>query len=124
MQRSMTPIGEVTPLIEKEGVSATTRTAFALGHVYNDLAAAMWFSYTLLFLQRVALLEPVTAGSLMLLGKKSTLLTLMCKIFTFFVIRVFFNILTIAVKSLSFEGISYTDLCKITLIIRNFDNLN
>jgi Na+/melibiose symporter-like transporter len=63
----MAQIGERTPLVDRT-VSLTTRTAYALGHVFNDLAAAMWFSYTLLFLQRVALLEPLTAGSLLLLG--------------------------------------------------------
>ncbi|KAJ8678612.1 hypothetical protein QAD02_014399, partial [Eretmocerus hayati] len=62
--------GEKTPLVlEGSIISPTTRTAFALGHVFNDLAAAMWFSYTLLFLQRVALLEPLGAGSLLLLGQ-------------------------------------------------------
>lgn len=58
---------ERTPLVDRP-VSLTTRAAYALGHVFNDLAAAMWFSYTLIFLQRVALFEPITAGSLLLLG--------------------------------------------------------
>ncbi|KAK2579469.1 hypothetical protein KPH14_010783 [Odynerus spinipes] len=50
-------------------VTLSTKLAYALGHVFNDLAAAMWFSYTLIYLQRVALLEPVTAGALLLLGQ-------------------------------------------------------
>ncbi|CAB0037277.1 unnamed protein product [Trichogramma brassicae] len=58
---------ERQPLVEKS-MSLTTRTAYALGHVFNDLVAAMWFSYTLIFLQRVALFRPITAGSLLLLG--------------------------------------------------------
>ena len=61
--------GERVPLVERT-ISLTTRTAYALGHVYNDLAAAMWFSYTLLFLQRIALFEPIAAGSLLLLGTR------------------------------------------------------
>ena len=65
--RIMAESGERIPLVERQ-ISLTTRTAYALGHVFNDLAAAMWFSYTLLFLQRVALLEPIAAGSLLLLG--------------------------------------------------------
>ncbi|XP_014212674.1 major facilitator superfamily domain-containing protein 12-like [Copidosoma floridanum] len=60
---------ERSPLIEGGAITRTTRTAYALGHVFNDLVAAMWFSYTLLFLQRVALLEPLTAGFLLLLGQ-------------------------------------------------------
>lgn len=58
---------ENVPLIEKK-VVFRTKAAYSLGHVFNDLVAVMWFSYTLIFLQRVVLLEPVTAGSLMLLG--------------------------------------------------------
>lgn len=50
-------------------LSRTTKAAFGLGHVLNDLAAAMWFSYTLLFLQRVARFDPLTAGTLLLLGE-------------------------------------------------------
>lgn len=46
----------------------STKLAYAFGHVFNDLAAAMWFSYTLIYLQRVALLEPIVAGALLLLG--------------------------------------------------------
>ncbi|XP_058805399.1 major facilitator superfamily domain-containing protein 12-like [Phymastichus coffea] len=59
---------ERTPLVDRP-VSLTTRAAYALGHVFNDLAAAMWFSYTLIFLQRIANFEPITAGSLLLLGQ-------------------------------------------------------
>ncbi|XP_011494123.1 PREDICTED: major facilitator superfamily domain-containing protein 12-like isoform X1 [Ceratosolen solmsi marchali] len=64
----MAQMGERTPLVDAT-ISLTTRTAYALGHVFNDLTAAMWFSYTLLFLQRVALLEPLTAGCFLLLGQ-------------------------------------------------------
>ena len=63
----MDNIEERVPLVEGK-ISFSTRYAYALGHIFNDLTAAMWFSYTLLFLQRVSLLEPVVAGSLLLLG--------------------------------------------------------
>ncbi|XP_017878226.1 major facilitator superfamily domain-containing protein 12-like [Ceratina calcarata] len=56
------------PLFERR-VSTLTKIAYALGHIFNDLTAAMWFSYTLIYFQRVALLEPITAGSLLLLGQ-------------------------------------------------------
>ncbi|OXU18369.1 hypothetical protein TSAR_003217 [Trichomalopsis sarcophagae] len=64
----MAESSERTPLVERS-ISLTTRVAYAMGHVFNDLTAAMWFSYTLLFLQRIALLEPLTAGTLLLLGQ-------------------------------------------------------
>lgn len=59
---------ERTRLVENGRLAISTKLAYALGHVFNDLAAAMWFSYTLIYLQRVALLEPVVAGALLLLG--------------------------------------------------------
>ncbi|XP_063980764.1 major facilitator superfamily domain-containing protein 12-like [Diachasmimorpha longicaudata] len=59
---------ESTPLIEGR-ISMRTKLAYSLGHIFNDLAAAMWFSYTLIYLQRIALLEPITAGALLLLGQ-------------------------------------------------------
>lgn len=58
---------ERVPLMENK-LPFRTKAAYALGHVFNDLAAAMWFSYTLIFLQRVVLLEPLAAGGLLLLG--------------------------------------------------------
>lgn len=51
----------------------STKLAYALGHIFNDLTAAMWFSYTLIYLQRVVSLEPVVAGALLLLGKCQTI---------------------------------------------------
>ncbi|XP_076760174.1 major facilitator superfamily domain-containing protein 12 [Xylocopa sonorina] len=59
---------ERSPLLERK-VSTSTKFAYALGHIFNDLTAAMWFSYTLIYFQRVALLEPITAGALLLLGQ-------------------------------------------------------
>jgi len=60
---------EQTPLVDHGRIAASTKLAYALGHVFNDLAAATWFSYTLIYLQRVALLEPIVAGAFLLLGK-------------------------------------------------------
>ncbi|XP_078048106.1 major facilitator superfamily domain-containing protein 12 isoform X2 [Augochlora pura] len=59
---------ETSPLLERK-VRTSTKLAYALGHIYNDLTAAMWFSYTLIYFQRVALLEPIAAGALLLLGQ-------------------------------------------------------
>ncbi|KYQ55073.1 putative MFS-type transporter C19orf28 [Trachymyrmex zeteki] len=60
---------EQRPLVNSGRIATSTKIAYALGHVFNDLAAAMWFSYTLIYLQRVALLEPIVAGALLLLGQ-------------------------------------------------------
>lgn len=62
---------ERTRLVDSGKITTSTKLAYALGHVFNDLAAAMWFSYTLIYLQRVALLKPVVAGALLLLGNAS-----------------------------------------------------
>lgn len=58
---------ERSPLLERN-IRASIKLAYALGHIFNDLTAAMWFSYTLIYFQRVALLRPITAGALLLLG--------------------------------------------------------
>ncbi|KAL6438104.1 hypothetical protein ACFW04_004381 [Cataglyphis niger] len=65
----MNNASERTRLVDTGRIATSTKLAYALGHVFNDLAAAMWFSYTLIYLQRVALLEPVIAGALLLLGQ-------------------------------------------------------
>ncbi|XP_031833665.1 major facilitator superfamily domain-containing protein 12 [Nomia melanderi] len=59
---------ERSPLLERK-VATSTKFAYALGHIFNDLTAAMWFSYTLIYFQRVALLKPIAAGALLLLGQ-------------------------------------------------------
>ncbi|XP_074098245.1 major facilitator superfamily domain-containing protein 12 isoform X2 [Cotesia typhae] len=38
-------------------------------YLYVYINSAMWFSYTLLYLQRITKLEPLTAGALLLLGQ-------------------------------------------------------
>ncbi|XP_041975676.1 major facilitator superfamily domain-containing protein 12-like [Aricia agestis] len=45
------------------------RLVYGLGHVYNDLCAAMWFSYMMLFLQAVLQMRAVVAGAMLLLGQ-------------------------------------------------------
>ncbi|XP_011348921.1 uncharacterized protein LOC105286010 isoform X3 [Ooceraea biroi] len=65
----MDNVNEQTSLVDRGRVAMSTKLAYALGHIFNDLAAAMWFSYTLIYLQRVASLEPIIAGSFLLLGQ-------------------------------------------------------
>ncbi|KAK7872426.1 hypothetical protein R5R35_007030 [Gryllus longicercus] len=50
-------------------LSLGLRFAYGLGHVFNDVCAAMWFSYTLLFLQVVLGMPPILAGSMLLIGQ-------------------------------------------------------
>lgn len=45
------------------------KTGFGLGHVYNDLCAGVWFSYTLLFMQGVLQMPSFRAGTLVMLGQ-------------------------------------------------------
>ena len=45
------------------------KTGFALGHIYNDLCAGVWFSYTLLFFQGVLKMPGPQAGALLMLGQ-------------------------------------------------------
>ncbi|KAJ9581336.1 hypothetical protein L9F63_023484, partial [Diploptera punctata] len=45
------------------------KAAYGLGHVFNDISAAMWFSYTLLFLQTVIGMEPALSGAMLLIGQ-------------------------------------------------------
>lgn len=42
--------------------------AYGLGHVFNDIAAAIWFSYTMVFMQNVIGMPPTTAGFLLFFG--------------------------------------------------------
>lgn len=62
---------------QEEGIMDESKTTlkffekigFALGHVFNDLCAGVWFSYTLLFMQGVLQMEGLKAGALVMLGQ-------------------------------------------------------
>ncbi len=43
--------------------------SYVVGHFFNDLCACLWFSYVLLFFERVKGYSEVQAGSLFLLGQ-------------------------------------------------------
>ena len=40
-----------------------------MGHVLNDLCAAMWFSYLLVYFHQILMLDADTAGYLLLIGQ-------------------------------------------------------
>lgn len=50
-------------------VTRLQKAAYGVGHVMNDICAAMWFSYTLLFFHVVLAMPPVLAGTMLLIGK-------------------------------------------------------
>ncbi|VDO17230.1 unnamed protein product [Brugia timori] len=43
--------------------------AYGIGHFYNDLCASMWFTYLLLFLEKVIIMRSSVAGLIMLIGQ-------------------------------------------------------
>lgn len=53
----------------KSSLSFTQKIGFGLGHVYNDLCAGVWFSYTMLFLQGSLQMSGAEAGALVMLGQ-------------------------------------------------------
>jgi Na+/melibiose symporter-like transporter len=50
-------------------LSRCTRLAYSVGHVFNDLCASMWFTYLLVFLQRVAHFNHIQSGALLFWGQ-------------------------------------------------------
>ena len=42
---------------------------YSLGHFYNDLCSTMWFSYLLVYLNKVAQISETNAGILLLIGQ-------------------------------------------------------
>ncbi|XP_017769150.1 PREDICTED: major facilitator superfamily domain-containing protein 12-like [Nicrophorus vespilloides] len=45
------------------------KLCYGLGHVYNDLCASVWFSYTLFYFQIVLQMDSTTAGTLIMIGQ-------------------------------------------------------
>lgn len=73
---SIADTSTVTPSSNEEVMSEDKTTlkffekiGFSLGHVYNDLCAGIWFSYTLLFMQGVLLMPGPEAGAMVMLGQ-------------------------------------------------------
>lgn len=45
------------------------RLTYGVGHVFNDLCAAVWFSYLLVFFEDVMLMSKAMAGNIMFVGQ-------------------------------------------------------
>lgn len=50
-------------------LKATTRFSYGVGHVFNDLCASMWFTYTLIFFSKVLLFSEALSGAVVLIGQ-------------------------------------------------------
>lgn len=65
--------GDPTPsdrqMEKRSTLRIVEKIGFGLGHVYNDLCAGVWFSYTLLFMQGALGMPAAEAGSLVMLGQ-------------------------------------------------------
>ncbi len=56
-------------MTEPDVVPKSTKLAYSVGHVLNDLCASMWFSYLLVFYHRVVLFSNAASGYLLLIGQ-------------------------------------------------------
>lgn len=55
--------------IRQQLVGTGQKIAYGLGHVFNDITATIWFSYTMVFMQNVVGMPPTMAGFLLFFGK-------------------------------------------------------
>lgn len=69
MDRTPLLLGRAPPL------TLGQKTAYGVGHVLNDICAALWFSYTLLFMQLVLKIPATTSGALLLVGQYGPMYT-------------------------------------------------
>ncbi|XP_055600854.1 major facilitator superfamily domain-containing protein 12-like [Uranotaenia lowii] len=65
------PSGGTDPqaMEKRSTIKVFEKIGFGLGHVYNDLCAGVWFSYTLLFMQGALGMPATEAGALVMLGQ-------------------------------------------------------
>ena len=61
---------ETTPLnvANKLSLPWATKLAYGTGHILNDLADTMWYTYTLLFFQKVLQMDSLYSGVIVALG--------------------------------------------------------
>ena len=50
-------------------VSTLTKLGYSTGHVLNDMCAALWFTYLLLFFEKVLDMDKESAGTILLIGQ-------------------------------------------------------
>lgn len=54
---------------EKKTMPWLTKLSYGVGHVFNDLCASMWFTYLLIFYEKVLQFDPTVAGLVLLVGQ-------------------------------------------------------
>ena len=75
MVQSDIEITKKMPLLERRDsysnvqVPLLKRIGYGLGHVLNDMCAAMWFTYLLIFFHKVIGFDDVYAGALLAIGQ-------------------------------------------------------
>lgn len=62
------PLSDHASEESRSTLSLFAKVGYGLGHVFNDLCATIWFSYTLLFMKDVMMM-PDEAGSYMTFGQ-------------------------------------------------------
>lgn len=50
-------------------ISKKTIFGYSLGHIFNDMCASMWFTYLMIYLEKVIKMRSWRAGLLMLIGQ-------------------------------------------------------
>ena len=55
--------------MEIQKPSLRNKIGFSLGHVLNDMCASMWFTYLLLYFNKVLEFSNIYSGLLMLIGQ-------------------------------------------------------
>ena len=60
---------ELFKMTDEAPLPWSTRFFYGMGHILNDLCAVLWFTYLLLFLEKVIGLDGVYAGVVLLSGQ-------------------------------------------------------
>jgi Na+/melibiose symporter-like transporter len=63
------PEQETTQIEPQTTLNFFEKIGYALGHIFNDLVAGVWYSYTLIFLQGVQSMPGPEAGAMVMLGQ-------------------------------------------------------
>ena len=66
---SLQGIPQIPRPIEYPEISKKTIFGYSLGHVFNDMCSSMWFTYLMIYLEKVIKMKSWRAGSLMLIGQ-------------------------------------------------------
>ena len=64
--------------MEKKHLSWSTRLAYGTGHILNDLCASMWFTYLLLFFEKVLSFNTLYSGVVLTTGQIADGIATLC----------------------------------------------